>query len=159
MMTGPAIRLTPAPGTYALLLHCPAPVTVRAGRLGVIDLPAGYWVYVGSAFGPGGLRARLRHHLSPSPRPHWHLDYVKAAMDAVAIWSTTDPVKREHDWATAFATLRGATCPVAGFGASDCACRTHLIHLSRRPGFNGFRRRIRRAIRTHGPMDCLDLME
>lgn len=145
-------QLKPNPGTYALVYRCPTPVEKAAGRLGRVFLHPGYWIYVGSAFGPGGLRARLAHHLSPSPRPHWHLDYVKRAMTPIDIWTTTDPVKREHDWAATLASLRGASCPIAGFGASDCTCRSHLIYLRRRPGFNGFRKRIRLAVHGHGPL-------
>ena len=141
----------PDPGTYALIYHCPAGKTMTAGALGNINLPYGYWVYVGSAFGSGGLKARLRHHLTPSPRPHWHLDYVKSALAPLEVWSTTDPCKREHDWASVVRAYRGAVCPIPGFGASDCTCPSHLIHLRRRPGFTGFRKRVRRIIPSHGP--------
>lgn len=151
-MTAAAHTLGSGPGTYALVYRCPAPATLAAGALGTISLFAGYWVYVGSAFGPGGVRARIGHHLGPSPRPHWHLDYAKCAMTALEIWFTTDPVKREHDWAAMLQSYHRAVCPIPGFGASDCACTSHLIHLRRRPGFNGFRRRIRLAVRSHGPL-------
>ncbi len=33
------------------------------GRLGRFDIIPGYYAYVGSAFGSGGLPARLGHHL------------------------------------------------------------------------------------------------
>lgn len=64
------------PGTYALIFHCAAPFCVRIGKLGLVEGPKGYWIYVGNAFGPGGLASRLTHHLKPSHRPHWHLDYL-----------------------------------------------------------------------------------
>ncbi|GAB6904397.1 conserved hypothetical protein [Desulfosarcina cetonica] len=140
------------PGTYALVFHCDAPVSTRVGRLGLIRLPVGYWVYVGSAFGPGGLRARLGHHLKPSARPHWHVDYIKGAMIPVAVWTTVDPLKREHAWAAVLSGIRGARCPVAGFGASDCDCPAHLVHLSHCPSLSGFRARIRRMDRSHAPI-------
>lgn len=137
------------PGTYALVFENAVPVHLTVGRLGPVSLAAGYWIYVGSAFGPGGLRSRLDHHLRPSPRPHWHLDYIKAAMHAVDIWATTDPVKREHDWAGIIAAMKGASQPVAGFGATDCGCRSHLIHFLRRPVFSGFRNTLEAAIAQH----------
>lgn len=130
-------------GTYALVYHCLSPFLAQPGRLGTTLFSAGYWVYVGSAFGPGGLRARLGHHMRPSPHPHWHLDYIKDRLRLVAIWATTDVVKREHDWAAQLSMLKWASCPIAGFGATDCDCRSHLIHLRRRPSFDGFRRRVR----------------
>ena len=140
-------------GTYALIFSCAAPVEVVVGKLGPVFLPIGFWIYVGSAFGPGGLRSRLTHHLKASHHPHWHLDYIKSTLNPLEIWTTIDAVRREHDWAKAFSSLKGASCPVSGFGASDCACRSHLIHLPRRPRFAGFKQRIRAGIPEHGPLN------
>jgi len=30
---------------------------------------------------PGGLRARIRHHLESVAQPHWHIDYYKAKLE------------------------------------------------------------------------------
>jgi Uri superfamily endonuclease len=139
-------------GTYALMFACLTAVHMPVGRLGRVFLPAGYWIYVGSAFGPGGLRARLNHHLKPSARPHWHLDYIKRALHAQEIWTTTDTVKREHDWVGIMAAMEGASLPLAGFGATDCSCRSHIIHFPRRPGFFGFRNALGAAFAKHGPL-------
>jgi Uri superfamily endonuclease len=140
------------PGTYALIFHCNRPHCARVGRLGNVFIATGYWIYVGSAFGPGGLRSRLAHHLSPSHRRHWHLDYIKAAMRPVEAWTTADTVKREHDWAVAVASIDGAKRPIPGFGASDCDCGTHLMHMPRLPDFKRFARLIHQAIDDHGPI-------
>ena len=144
-------------GTYALVFSCPTPFQAVAGKLGPVFLSSGYWIYVGSAFGPGGLRSRLSHHLKPSRRPHWHLDYIKNTLRAVEIWITTDPVKREHDWAGIFSTLNGASRPIEGFGATDCTCRSHLIHLPRRPGFGRCKQRVHTIIPSHSPLFRFDL--
>ena len=64
------------PGTYALLLGLDEPVELEVGRLGRIHFGSPFYLYFGSAFGPGGLVARLQHHLRPARRPHWHVDYV-----------------------------------------------------------------------------------
>jgi Uri superfamily endonuclease len=53
----------PRPGTYALLLSSAADGVIRVGRLGDLRLQPGFYVYVGSALGPGGVRARLAHHM------------------------------------------------------------------------------------------------
>lgn len=150
-------RVAKQRGTYALLFKSPVPFHVVVGKLGPALLNSGYWIYVGSAFGPGGLRSRLSHHLKPSYRPHWHLDYIKQAMHPVEIWTTTDSIKREHDWATILSGLNGATRPISGFGASDCMCCSHLIHLHQRPGFSCFVKRAHSAIPAHGPLFRLDL--
>src|ERR1017187_2023294 len=54
------IVVSPAPGTYVLVLRCSSNRTIRVGCLGSIRLRPGYYLYVGSGFGPGGLRARNR---------------------------------------------------------------------------------------------------
>jgi Uri superfamily endonuclease len=144
------MKITSQHGTYALVFQCHQPKAVTVGNLGDVLIASGFWIYVGSAFGPGGLRSRLRHHLKPSPSPHWHMDYIKTVMQPVEIWTTTDTVKREHEWARALASLRGASQPIAGFGATDCDCRAHLIHLCRQPQISGFRSKIRKMIPSQG---------
>ena len=63
-------------GTYALVLSARAGGIIRIGRLGELRLQSGIYVYVGSALGPGGVRARLMHHLElfgairPTPLAH-----------------------------------------------------------------------------------------
>jgi len=121
------------PGTYALVLACSNPIRIRVGALGEVGLDAGYLVYVGSAFGPGGLAGRLRHHLRPVRRPRWHVDYLREQASLVGVWCASGPRSLEHEWATAFANIRGFTAPHRGLGASDCACDTHLLHSRRRP--------------------------
>ena len=65
------------PGTYALFLTLSVPAELTIGKLGAFAFPAGWYVYTGSARGPGGLQARLRHHLRPASRPHWHIDHLR----------------------------------------------------------------------------------
>src|SRR4029450_6767805 len=100
---------------------------VQIGRLGPLAVQRGFYVSIGSAFGPDGVRARVAHHGRPAPRPHWHLDYLRAVTELSAVWWTPDPVRREHQWATRIARLRDATIPLRGFGASDCDCASHLF--------------------------------
>jgi Uri superfamily endonuclease len=44
-------------GTYAFIASVPQMKHIEIGRLGVFDLLPGFYAYVGSAFGAGGLRA------------------------------------------------------------------------------------------------------
>ena len=55
--------LPAAPGAYVLLLTANAPVVLNMPRFGKLTLAAGRYAYVGSAHGPGGLRARVGRHL------------------------------------------------------------------------------------------------
>jgi Uri superfamily endonuclease len=119
-------------GTYALVYACPRSAAVSVGALGPVSLRRGSLVYVGSAFGSGGLAGRLRHHLRPPRRPRWHLDYVRPHLALRGAWFASGSRALEHRWAALFASLPGATVPRSGFGASDCACRSHLIQVRRR---------------------------
>ncbi len=128
------------PGTYALLFRCDAPSEFRVGRLGMLHLEPGWYVYVGSAFGPGGVRGRLLHHLRPSPRPHWHVDYLKRHAVLEEAWFVCSRRVWEHRWAAFFAVARGARLPMPGFGSSDCDCAAHLVGFHRCPDFAGLQR-------------------
>lgn len=125
--------LPPQPGTYILLLELAEDRTVPIGRLGAFDLQCGWYTYVGSAFGSGGLRGRLKHHLTPPARPHWHIDYLRAAATVREVWTIASPTPYEHVWAGQLLTLPGATFPIPRFGASDCRCPAHLIYFVERP--------------------------
>lgn len=121
--------LPAAPGTYVLVLKLENAICVQAGRLGVAHLAAGWVAYVGSAHGPGGLRARLRRHLRPDKTLRWHIDALTAVAPVRAIWLDTSPERLECAWARAIAALPDVTVPLKGFGSSDCACESHLFAL------------------------------
>jgi Uri superfamily endonuclease len=116
---------------------------IEVGRLGTFLFVAGWYCYVGSAFGPGGVAARCNHHRRISPRPHWHIDHLRARCRLQEIWYSHDPEPLEHQWAELLGAARGARMPVPGFGASDCACPSHLWYFSLRPGWSAFVRRSR----------------
>ncbi|HEY66983.1 MAG: GIY-YIG nuclease family protein [Chloroflexi bacterium] len=129
-------------GTYVLVLRLPRSATVTVGRLGRFRFPAGWYAYVGSACGPGGLAARVTRHLrEPKPR-HWHVDYLRACAWPVAIWYAVGIRKRECTWARVLSDLPGASIPVPRFGASDCRCPAHLIHFGSQPSFDVFARAV-----------------
>lgn len=71
----PDLRLPTSGATYVLICAARVPAHVRVGRLGVLALQAGGYVYVGSALGSGGLRARLGRHLRVDTPARWHFDY------------------------------------------------------------------------------------
>jgi len=136
------------PGTYALLLGLREPALLKVGRLGRIRFDAPYYLYFGSAFGPGGIAARVKHHLEPVRRSHWHIDYLLQTAEVLAIWHTRDPARLECTWARAASALRGSSL-VPRFGSSDCRCRSHLLAVHRLPSLPTFRRRLS-ALRPGG---------
>jgi len=126
------------PGGYALELHLNGVASVQVGRMGLCRFPPGCYLYLGSARGPGGLRARLLRHLRPTGaiRLHWHIDYLRllAPVTALAWLSETAgaPLALECCWSQALAALPMAFIPVPGFGAADCrsGCPAHLVGLN-----------------------------
>jgi Uri superfamily endonuclease len=141
------------PGTYALLLTVQTPGRVCVGRLGEMVVEAdAHYIYIGSAFGPGGVQARIAHHARLAPRPHWHIDYLRAVAGLDEVWYTHDPQRREHEWAAIVSSMRSSSIPLAGFGCSDCACRSHLFAFEKRPTLRSFRRKVRFAFPDHAPI-------
>jgi Uri superfamily endonuclease len=122
-------------GSYILVLQLEAPVaSLQIGRLGRFDFAAGFYLYAGSAFGPGGLAARVAHHTRrEKARPHWHIDYLRAVARLREAWTVGFPERLEWDWCRAMAAHPALSAPVKGFGASDTPCATHLFYSARRP--------------------------
>ncbi len=147
---GAGVELADCPGTYVLVLEVREAVRIRAGRLGELEITPGWYVYIGSAFGPGGVAARCSHHRRISERPHWHIDYLRAVSELREIWFSCDSGRREHTWSDLIGQGKGATQPFSGFGASDCGCRSHLFRFPKTPSFMGFRRRLRGLVPDHG---------
>ena len=121
------------PGTYILVLRVENPGAVAVGKLGTATLAPGWVLYVGSAFGPGGLAARLGHHLRPAVRPHWHIDYLRAVLTLCEIWVCVSPLQMEHRFASILHSAPGSSIPLPRCGASDCRCAAHLFHFAARP--------------------------
>jgi Uri superfamily endonuclease len=141
--------MEPQAGTYALVLASSETGRASVGKLGTLQLQPGYYVYVGSAHGPGGLRARLMHHLEPATRPHWHIDYLRAHASPEEVWYCCGLRTWEHEWALHLGNEQGASVPLAGFGSSDCACESHLFFFGNRPSRTAFARSLAGLDRRH----------
>lgn len=135
--SAPTLRLSDCKGTYALTLYQASRCSLRVGRLGLHEFKRGYYLYIGSAFGSGGLAARIRHHVRPPHRPHWHIDYLRSVSRLKTVWvicsTVRSNVRLEHPWAAVVERMPDARIPVKGFGSTDCRCRTHLFYFVRKP--------------------------
>lgn len=119
-----------ATGTYSLLLQLRRDTRITFGAAGERALDAGWYVYTGSAFGPGGLSRVDRHRRVASGENetrHWHVDYLLCADSS--------------HWAGAWTAPRDAECVIAdrlpgdavpGIGATDCGCPSHLTYSPER---------------------------
>lgn len=130
----------PAPGTYALLIRLDHACDIAIGKLGRSRFPAGFYLYVGSALGPGGLAGRLARHLRANKRLHWHVDHLLKARGTriVQVWTFESATRRECDWARTAMRLPGARIIAGRFGASDCRCAAHLIGFTTAPDWAAF---------------------
>jgi Uri superfamily endonuclease len=123
-------------GTYLLILQLDQSLDqLPVGRLGTFTFPPGYYLYVGSAFGAGGLTARLNHHQQlEKVRPHWHIDYLRPHTHLREIWSIVSRQRLEGFWCQSL--VKHFDVPVRGFGASDSPCVAHLLYSSIFPAAN-----------------------
>lgn len=87
-------------------------------------LGPGLYAYVGSAWGPGGLFARVRRHLTKGfSKPRWHVDYL--TMKGKPLIAFLFPGLTEEELYSVVAkVLRPA---VKGFGSTDTKHLTHLF--------------------------------
>lgn len=112
-------------GAYAILLRLDEKV-VFSRRSGFDSFEPGWYVYAGSAYGPGGLRARIARHLKRSKTLRWHIDHLTS----VAATAQAIAIKGGNECAIV-GTLIGSglfVCTANGFGASDCTtCQSHLL--------------------------------
>jgi Uri superfamily endonuclease len=123
-------------GSYVLVLHLAVAQSISVGCLGEIEFPPGWYMYAGSALGPGGLKARLARHrrcLAVGKRAHWHVDYLREHARWGGAWMRASDQRLECAWAVALSRLPGAEIVVPGFGASDCRCPSHLVRAPALP--------------------------
>ncbi len=140
------ISIPETPGVYILVFHLAKATNIAFDRKGTRHtFPPGWYLYVGSACGVGGLNRRLARHqrrIADDKKMHWNVDYFREHALLCELWyCETDDCRFEHHWAQTVADLKGATVPVQKFGASDCKahCPSHFFHLPTRPSTAVFR--------------------
>ncbi|MCG6536456.1 MAG: GIY-YIG nuclease family protein, partial [Syntrophales bacterium LBB04] len=116
-------------GSYLLILNLKERKTLSIGKLGRINFPPGYYIYVGSAM--ANLNARVERHRRLAKKMHWHIDYLRAE----SAFQTVLPIRSSISLECALAErmARIAEWSIPGFGSSDCACPSHLFASSSNP--------------------------
>ena len=116
--------MNPTPITYQLVICLRRDVCVEVGKLGVLKLPKGRYVYTGSA--KRNLASRIARHLAREKRLHWHIDYLLARPEARVI-----EVRTFRPAECSINERTGGDVAAAGFGASACrrGCGAHLKFL------------------------------
>lgn len=110
--------------TYQLYIHLRRPCRIQAGCLPAQRIPAGWYIYTGSA--RRNLRARVERHLRRDKPRRWHIDWLLTRAEARVVHVRLSATPE----CTANAAIGGQVL-IAGFGASDChaACGSHLRYL------------------------------
>ena len=118
-------------GSYALFFRLKEDAQIEVGKLGVNAFKEGLYVYVGSAFGPGGVRARVGRHIAKTKIKRWHLDYLRPVLDFEAGYFVIAK-NLECAWSKGIIKMEGVSVPVTKMGASDCksGCKTHFYQLA-----------------------------
>ena len=109
-------------GSYILLMELPEEQRITVGRWKTIHFPSSHYAYVGSAM--SGIESRLKRHLRPDKKLHWHIDYLlrKASIKDIVICKTGDRVE-----CTIAQALDSNLDCIPGFGCGDCKCHSHLF--------------------------------
>ncbi len=112
-------------GAYIVILRLRDPLRIRVGILGVIEFDEGHYAYVGSARGPGGVRARLCRHIRGTGTKRWHIDYLREHAEvAYYLYTCGGPSER----VIAERCHRLLAPGPKGFGSSDDPANpTHLF--------------------------------
>ena len=116
-------------GSYIVVLHLSRTRRIKAGDLGTITFPKGFYCYVASA--PSGLGKRIAYHQRLRSRPSSQIDHLREAAVVTALL----PVRASTDLACSIALALRATAgwSIPGFGAADCSCGGHLFGMAEDP--------------------------
>lgn len=146
-------------GTYVLVSQLESTTRLEIGRMGELEWAPGFYLYVGSAFGGSGLRARIEHHLGGTDKPHWHIDYLLQVARPLEVWWTPFERKVEQDWAELIRASRQFQAPVPRFGASDYrrSRAIRLFYSKRQPTFGWFKSAVADAYMPSLPLDRLSV--
>ena len=90
-------------GTYVFILYLRRKkrfIVGRSKKFGSFHktFQTGYYAYVGSAFGPGGLSSRIKRHLVKDKRLVWHIDYLRKEAVPVEVWVSCQENRPEKTW-------------------------------------------------------------
>lgn len=98
-------------------------INLAVGKIGDVEFKSGYYAYVGSAL--GGLKQRLKRHLSNTKKKWWHIDYLleHATVEGVFVWQSKKSVEDKIA-----CKLKKKFDYIDGFGNSDSKCESHLFY-------------------------------
>lgn len=116
-------------GAYVLLVCLEKSLPVGAGRCKSGQLPAGTYLYAGSAYGAGGFAARIGRHFRRDKKVHWHVDRLTLEASRLAAFIVENG--NECGLVETLLESNRAVIALEGFGSTDCSsCRSHLLTIA-----------------------------
>ena len=119
-------KLTTLQGIYVIVIKVDKDTNINIGALDNLSFTQGLYAYVGSA--QKNLQKRIKRHLRKQKHIFWHIDYLlnNPASKTVRIFFKQASKTEECRIAQEISTQNEA---VAGFGCSDCNCKSHLFRI------------------------------
>ncbi len=116
-------------GCYIVILRLEKDSEIEVGGLRSIFFRKGYYLYAGSA--KKALTKRIERHQRSRKNLFWHIDYLREK----ASFYKGLPIRTSDDIECALASdlTKIADWSIAGFGCSDCSCRSHLFGVEEDP--------------------------
>lgn len=115
-----------AKGSYVLCLTTEEDIQVKLPKGRYHDLPAGSYLYAGSAYGGGGIAARLRRHFKKEKSVRWHIDQLSIRAAEIGAFASVD--EKECRLVECLQNSGLFSHIIPGFGSSDCRrCESHLL--------------------------------
>lgn len=113
-------------GAYVLLVGLDRALLAGAGRCRSGHLPTGTYLYAGSAYGAGGIAARIGRHFKRDKKVHWHVDRLTLEASCLAAFIVENG--NECELVEALLESNRVTIALEGFGSTNCStCRSHLL--------------------------------
>ncbi|WP_218042169.1 GIY-YIG nuclease family protein [Infirmifilum lucidum] len=115
-------------GIYAMLIEIKFPLRFEFRKREVVLAP-GLYVYVGSAKGAGGIRARVARHRRKDKKVRWHVDLVTVSPHARVSGAVCAKTAEPECILVPLLEEAGFSHVIKGFGASDCkrGCASHFL--------------------------------
>jgi Uri superfamily endonuclease len=113
-------------GIYVLIIQVDKKINVNIGALGKIAFTEGLYAYVGSA--QTSMEQRVKRHLRKKKKKFWHIDYLLDKNASKIVKVLFKEAAKAEECKTAKALSENSE-PIAGFGCSDCNCKSHLFRI------------------------------
>ena len=116
-------------GAYCLIIKLEKDSSIKVGALGRIKFRKGLYCYVGSAL--NNLKKRVQRHLRKNKKLYWHIDYFLLNKNTSIKKIFHKQSNKKEECKIAKFVLKNSIGSIAGFGCSDCNCKSHLFVITR----------------------------